>query len=89
MNTTQPLYRVPNGDWIDLVSVFGIVTEDQSKDFPNIKPRVNVSSSTCRSTVQFDTLEAARSWADEFAGLVNKARTANVAETGAALETHA
>ena len=89
MSTTQPLYRLPNGDWIELLRVFAIRPREQDKIYPIIGPRVDILTSACHSTVQFDTLEAARAWADEFAALVNKARTANVAETGAALETHA
>ena len=96
MSTTQPLYRLPNGDWIELLRVFAISPREQDKGYPILGPRVDILTSGCQLTVRFDTFEAARAWADEFAELVNKARTANVAalypepwtttETDAALE---
>ncbi len=73
------LYQLKNGDWIDLKTIRSIQALEQSKDFPDITPRVRViyieGPHSNSRLVYFNTIEGARQYRDDLARLAIAAQT--------------
>jgi hypothetical protein len=78
----NPLHRLPNGAWIDLVAVSGVSPHDADATAgPEYArpPHVILVRDKGYVIVPFDSFDAAQRYADELAGLVNEARAATTA----------
>lgn len=63
------LIELPNGDFISLASVIGIRTSDYFVHGPCVF--VDVTTAARALEMKFETIEAARAWARDFAAKVN------------------
>ena len=74
----SPLYRLPDGTWIDLFNVEMIepLPAEIHKYAPkyNTGPRVHIIHTEGHIMLDFDTMGCAIEFADTLAALINKAR---------------
>ncbi len=77
------LHQLENGDWIDLSTIRAIQVLEQSKDFPEITPRVKVvyieGPHSDSRLVYFNTIEGARQYRDDLARIAIAAQTGKAA----------
>lgn len=69
-----PLYRLPNGEWVDLLLVTAIVPQPARGGYPD---RVSVVCDRVHYTFAFESISAAEKWSDDLARGVNLVRGDN------------
>ncbi len=74
------LYQLENGDWIEPADICGLTVHDQSKNYPDLTPHVQINMRgggfPC---VFFNTIEGARQYRDDLARLAIAAQTEKAA----------
>lgn len=68
----NPLHRLPNGEWVDLLDVSMISPAAAREVYPD---RVVVVAKTAHFTFKFASFSDASSYADQLAAFVNEARS--------------
>lgn len=68
----DPLHRLPNGEWIDLLDISMISPAAAREFYPDV---VIIVTKTARFTFSFASFSDASGYSDQLAALVNEARS--------------